>query len=256
MQSLCTHSALLVFVCFIQISALKINQNQHTIDSEKLKGALARDPETVVDETLVHTDDEDATGAQDAAFVEHGPVENSLPSSFFSSSGCGWRGCSGDAAFRDVDCECMEIFVMTLDGNTITVEVEPSDTIGRVQVLIQVAEGICPENRGLYDYPIIFAGQVLEESDSDTRTLADYNIQKESTLHYDKDSFSAPSSCMSDSTTSTGTTTTTGGGSGSGSGSGSVAELAAVPSTDGGGSSQRRRKKKSSCPWFICGPLR
>ena len=67
-----------------------------------------------------------------------------------------------------------QIYVKTLTGTTYTLDVNQGNTIYEVKVIIQNRTGVSPARQRL-----IFAGKVLE----DGRTLSDYNIQKETTLH-------------------------------------------------------------------------
>ena len=74
-----------------------------------------------------------------------------------------------------MNASAMQIFVKTLTGKHITLEVEPGDYISTVKTKIQEREGIPPDQQQL-----TYQGKLLE---NDNETLADYNIQKESTLN-------------------------------------------------------------------------
>lgn len=68
----------------------------------------------------------------------------------------------------------MQIYVKSLTGKTTTLDVESTDMIEEVKQKIRVKDGIAEA-----DQRLIYGGQQLEDS----RTLADYSVQKESVLH-------------------------------------------------------------------------
>ena len=73
-----------------------------------------------------------------------------------------------------ISVDAMQIFVKTLDGRHVVLEVEPTDRIEDIKLKIQDAEGTHPNKQAL-----IFNGKALE----DGNTLQDYEIQKDSTIH-------------------------------------------------------------------------
>jgi ubiquitin len=68
----------------------------------------------------------------------------------------------------------MKLFVKNLIGKTITIDVDSTDTINQVKYRIYDKEGVPP-----YQQQVVFAAKYLEND----RTLSDYNILKDSTLH-------------------------------------------------------------------------
>ena len=85
------------------------------------------------------------------------------------SSGSGSDQGGGGKATEEV-----QIFVKTVTGKTITVEVEAEDVLEKVKVKIEGREGIPTDEQRL-----LFAGREVQ----DGKTLMDYDIQTESTMH-------------------------------------------------------------------------
>ncbi len=69
----------------------------------------------------------------------------------------------------------MQIFVRTLGGRTITLDVEPTDTVEHLRETLQSKRGVPPDFVRL-----VFGGKELQ----DEHTLDDYGIHSECTLHF------------------------------------------------------------------------
>ena len=68
----------------------------------------------------------------------------------------------------------MQIFVKNLNGNTFCLNVKHSDSIADVKAMISEMHGIPVD-----DQVLVYGGSLLENG----RSLFEYNIQKQSTLH-------------------------------------------------------------------------
>ncbi|KAF8603243.1 hypothetical protein BDV93DRAFT_544909 [Ceratobasidium sp. AG-I] len=101
-------------------------------------------------------------------------VEKAADASLFRVLEWGGMEVNSGHYIEHTNVQFVKVFIKTLTGKTITLEVERNEDINTIRRKIQDKEGIPPEQQTL-----VFAGAQL----GDEQTLLDYNIQKESTIH-------------------------------------------------------------------------